>query len=110
MNPNNPYQQNPYAPQGYAGGGMPLKPGRGGMILTFGILGLMMCFIFGIVAWSMGKADLAEMEAGRMDPNDQGMTKAGYICGMISCILVVASFAMAILFFVVFGGLSALSS
>ncbi|MFT5107953.1 MAG: hypothetical protein ACI8XO_004796 [Verrucomicrobiales bacterium] len=83
-----------------------MKPGRGGMILTFGILGLMFCVIFGIVAWSMGKSDLAEIEAGRMDPNDQGMTKAGYILGIISCVLVLSGLVLFVALFVLFGAAS----
>ena len=59
------------------------------MILVFGILGLVMCMIFGIVAWVMGKGDLREMAEGRMDPSGEGMTKAGKICGMISVFLTV---------------------
>ena len=58
------------------------------MILVFGILGLVLCVIFGIIAWVMGSSDLREMDAGRMDPSGRGMTQAGKICGMIGVILV----------------------
>lgn len=64
-----------------------MKPHRGTMILVFGILGFVVCFIFGIVAWVMGNADMKEMDAGTMDPTGRGMTQAGKICGMISTIL-----------------------
>lgn len=64
-----------------------LAPHRGGLILALGILGLVCCFICGIVAWVMGNNDLREMAAGRMDRSGQGMTQAGKICGMISVIL-----------------------
>ncbi len=100
MNPN-PYQQPGTR------GGLPPKPGRGAMILTFGILGLVVCMIFGIFAWVMGKADLAEMAAGRMDPNDQGMTKAGYILGLVSVLLTIVGIVFFIIFVAVIGGLSA---
>jgi len=59
------------------------------MLLIFGILGIICCIIFGILAWVMGSADLKEMEAGRMDPSGEGMTKAGKILGMVSCALAV---------------------
>ena len=36
-------------------------------ILVFGILGLLVCVIFGIVAWVMGNTDLRDMEYGQMD-------------------------------------------
>lgn len=72
---------------GMPGGGGAMRPHRGVMILVFGILGLVVCVIFGIVAWVMGKGDLQEMAAGRMDPSGEGLTKAGKICGMIGVIL-----------------------
>ena len=81
----------PAAPEPPAGqtppGGPPVRPHRGTMILVFGILGLVVCVIFGIVAWVMGRNDLREMAAGRMDRSGEGLTKAGKICGMISVIL-----------------------
>lgn len=64
-----------------------LTPHRGTMILVFGILGFVLCFIFGIVAWVMGNNDLRAMAEGRMDPSGEGITKAGKICGMIATIL-----------------------
>ena len=51
-----------------------LRPHRGGLILALGILGLVCCFICGIIAWVMGSNDLKEMAAGRMDPSGQGLT------------------------------------
>jgi hypothetical protein len=66
---------------------MPVKPHRGGMILAFGIIGLVCCVIFAILAWVMGGGDLKEMAAGRMDRSGEGMTKAGKIIGMIATIL-----------------------
>jgi len=64
-----------------------LKPHRGPMILVFGILGFVCCFLFGVTAWIMGGRDLQEMDSGIMDPEGRGLTKAGKICGMISAIL-----------------------
>src|SRR4051812_42109729 len=49
-------------------GGHGLKPHRGGLVLAFGILGLVVCAPFGIAAWIMGNRDLAEMRAGVVDP------------------------------------------
>lgn len=67
---------------------------RGVLILVFGILGLVLCQVFSIVAWVMGKTDLAEMDAGRMDPEGRGLTKAGQILGIIGTLL----FAVGLLF------------
>jgi hypothetical protein len=83
-----------------------LAPHRGVMILVFGILGLVVCIIFGILAWIFGNADLAEMNAGRMDPSGRGLTSAGRILGMIACILAIVGVAIWILVLVA-GGLAA---
>ncbi|MHC4694905.1 MAG: CCC motif membrane protein [Planctomycetota bacterium] len=64
----------------------PLAPHRGTLILVFGILSIVCCLIFGIVAWVMASKDLKEMAAGRMDPSGQGITKAGMICGIIGIV------------------------
>ena len=78
-------QMPPQAPMAPAG--MPVKPHRGGMILAFGIIGILCCIIFAILAWVMGSGDLKEMAAGRMDRSGEGLTKAGKIIGMIVTIL-----------------------
>jgi len=67
--------------------GRPVQPHRGTLILVLGILGLVCCFILGIIAWIMGNTDLREMDAGRMDPSGRGLTQAGKICGIISVVL-----------------------
>jgi hypothetical protein len=65
-----------------------LAPHRGSTVLTLGILSLVILgIIFGPIAWSMGHSDLQEMRAGRMDPEGEGTTNAGKICGMIGTIL-----------------------
>ena len=65
---------------------------RGGMILAFGLISLLGgIFIFGILAWVMGNSDLAEMRAGRMDPEGEGLTQAGRILGMVSKIIVLVA-------------------
>jgi hypothetical protein len=60
-------------------------PHRGGMILAFGIIGLLICLPFGIAAWVMGNNDLREIEAGRMDPAGAGLTRSGRILGIVAC-------------------------
>lgn len=61
-----------------------MRPHRGSIILVFGILGLVVCQLFGIAAWFMGNTDLNEMAQGRMDPTGKDLTKAGRICGMVA--------------------------
>jgi hypothetical protein len=84
----------------------PLKPHRGVMVLVFGILGLVVCVILGIVAWVMGKNDLREMDAGLMDPAGRGLTQAGKICGMISVILALVGLAIWLLVALLGGGMA----
>jgi hypothetical protein len=57
------------------------------LILVFGILGLVLCFPFGIAAWIMGNGDLNEIRSGRMDPTGEGLTQAGRICGIVATVL-----------------------
>lgn len=66
-----------------------LTPHRGTMILVLGILSLLMCAPLGIPAWLMGSHDLAEIKAGRMDPEGESLTQAGYIMGIIGSILMI---------------------
>lgn len=70
---------------------------RGALILVFGILAFFVCPIFGIVAWVMGNGDLQKMAAGAMDPEGEGLTKAGKICGMIATILWIASTVLVVI-------------
>jgi hypothetical protein len=73
-------------------GGGEMRPHRGTMILILGIVGLV-CFpadlICSPLAWIMGGKDLKAMQAGEMDPEGQGLTKAGWICGIIGTVLAV---------------------
>ena len=84
----------------------PLAPHRGGVILTLGILGLVCCFICGIIAWVMGNNDLREMSGGRMDRSGEGLTQAGKICGMISVILWIIAITIQLLVIALGGGLA----
>jgi hypothetical protein len=61
-----------------------LKPHRGVLILVLGILSFFVCGPLAIASWIMANADLAEMDAGRMDPEGRGMTQAGKIIGIIT--------------------------
>ncbi len=83
-----------------------LRPHRGGAILALGILGLVVCFICGIIAWVMGNTDLREMGAGRMDPSGRGLTNAGRICGIVSVILSCAGAAIWLIVVVVMAAAS----
>jgi predicted Zn finger-like uncharacterized protein len=68
-----------------------LQPHRGTLILVLGILSIVVCGFLGPVAWIMGSHDLKEIRAGRMDPEGEGTTNGGRICGIIGTILMVIS-------------------
>jgi len=72
----------------------PPSPHRGAVVLVLGILGITNCFILGIVAWVMANTDLAEMNAGRMDPSGRGLTQAGKILGIISVAVILIPIAI----------------
>lgn len=69
-----------------------LQPHRGPLVLTLGILGLTFCQLLAVPAWIMGRADLAAMREGRMDPSGEGVTQAGHICGIIGTVIMLGIF------------------
>jgi hypothetical protein len=76
-------------------------PHRGTMILVFGILSLVVLpIVFGPIAWIMGNQDMAEIRAGRMDPEGEGSTNAGRVCGIIGTILGIVGCVCVILYFI----------
>ena len=66
-----------------------MKPHRGSAILALGIIGIVMCFITGIIAWVMGSGDMREMKEGLRDPEGGGLTRDGMICGIVGTCLAV---------------------
>lgn len=75
-----------------------LQPHRGVLILVLGIVGLVTCPPVGIAAWIMGRNDVGEMNAGRMDPEGRGMTEAGKILGIISVVILAFSLLIGVFF------------
>jgi len=82
-----------------------LRPHRGPVILAFGILGFLLCQLFGVAAWVMADNDLREMERGYMDPSGRDLTKTGRILGMVSSALLAVS-VIVLLCFILFAGLA----
>ena len=61
---------------------------RGDTIQLLGILSFFLVpLVLGPMAWIMGRSDLREMDAGRMDPAGRGATQTGKTCGMIATII-----------------------
>ncbi len=87
-----------------------LKPHRATMLLTFSILGWVVCIIFGIVAYFMANSDLKEMQAGVMDPTGEGMTKAAKIVSLVQMCVAAAVLVLYCLIFtiaIISGGFNA---
>ena len=99
---------NPYAasqgnvlPQGGVAGAYQ-SAHRGSLILTLGIISIF-CNVAaapGIMAWVMGRADLKQMDAGRMDPEGRGSTQAGMIMGMIMTIFAIIGLVFLIIYLI----------
>jgi len=78
-----------------------MKPHRGSVILAFGILGLLVCQLFGLAAWIMADSDLQQMNRGYMDPSGRDLTKTGRILGMVATGLMVVSLIIVALFMLI---------
>ena len=71
-----------------AGRALNFEPHRGTLVLILGILSIVLqCFPLGLVAWILGSGDLKKIRARQMDPEGEGLTKAGWICGIIGTCL-----------------------
>jgi predicted Zn finger-like uncharacterized protein len=94
------YEEEAPARRGRGGDGGRMQPHRGQMIMILGILSLVVAGpILGPIAWIMGNNDLKEMRAGRMDPEGEGNTKVGKVCGMIATILSITAVVVCCLFY-----------
>jgi hypothetical protein len=80
----------------------PIKPHRGGLIVTCAVIGLFVCAPVCIAAWSMASNDLREMDAGLMDPGGRSQTSLGLSVARIGTLLWIVGIA----FFFFAGGLN----
>lgn len=69
----------------------PLRSVNGGLILTLGILGLLLCNLLGPFAAVMGSNAVAAIDRGEADPNERGSANAGRILGIISTVFLALS-------------------
>ncbi len=79
------------------------QPHRGTIILVLGILAIVtgLHLILGPIAWIMGNNDLKEINAGRMDPEGEGMTNIGRVLGMVATILGIFALVAACIFLII---------
>ena len=75
-----------------------MRPHRGVTILVLGLLSLTICGFFGPVAWVMGTRDLEEMQAGSLDPEGRGLTRAGQVLGMVGTAFAVVQVGLVVVF------------
>ncbi|MGB7982890.1 MAG: hypothetical protein WCF36_19070 [Candidatus Nanopelagicales bacterium] len=68
-----------------------VRPHRGTTVLALAILGLLFCSPLALVAFFMGRSDLAAMDAGTMDPSGRGTTNVGRILGLVGMVILAAS-------------------
>ena len=79
----------------YRGPRRDAEPDRGALVLVLGILSVASLsvgcapigLILGLISWIMGQTDLRKMKRGDMDTYGEGMTKGGWICGIVGVIL-----------------------
>jgi hypothetical protein len=67
--------------------GMAMASHRGGLILTFALIGMFVMGPFCLAAWIMGNNDIARMDLGQMDPSGRGTTTAGRTIGAIGTVI-----------------------
>lgn len=63
------------------------EPSQATTALVLGILGIVVCWLLGPVAWHYGNEELAGIDAGRRDPTNRGMAQAGRIMGIVATAL-----------------------
>lgn len=59
---------------------------------------------------TLGRADIKEIDAGRMDPEGRGMTQAGMVLGIIGTLLplvIIAIYIVIVIFVMLFVGVAA---
>lgn len=71
---------------GSAFGSAAVRPHRAGLVLGLGVAGLLCCFPLSIVAFILGRSDIAAMDSGQMDPSGRSTTNIGRILGLAGII------------------------
>jgi hypothetical protein len=75
-----------------------VTPHRGVLILVLGILSIVLCTLLGPIVWMLGKGDLAQIDAGQMDPEGRSLTQAGMVCGIVGTALLAFGLLMVVIY------------
>ncbi len=97
--PQEPFNQ--YQPPQYGVYGPPRDHPQATIILVLGVLSLVVCQLIGPVAWVMGKRALDEIDRSGGAIGGRGQIQAGYICGIISSVLIALAIGVGVIALVV---------
>jgi hypothetical protein len=86
---------------------LPPEPANATTIFVLGLLGLLVCGILGIIAYSQGKTYKQQVAAGVVRQN--GLADAGYILGLIAMIMLIVQLGI-FLMIGLFGACSAMTA
>lgn len=75
-----------------------LKPNRSGTIFVFGLLSLLCCWPLGLVAYFMGRSDLAGIRSGRLSADGSGLIKVGMTLGVLGVLMIIISAVAAVFY------------
>ena len=78
----------------------PQKPEGAANVFVLGLLGLLVCGILGIFAWTMGNDYVKRCQAMGVEPDGLGV--AGRIMGMIASIMMIVGVCFVVLYFLFF--------
>ena len=67
--------------------------------LVLGIVGLVVCWFLGPVAWWIGRKEVKAIDAGRRPPENRGSARAGEILGIVGTVVLVLAIPAAIFAF-----------
>ena len=83
--------------------GWSIEPNRSGTIFILGILSFCffwICFFWplGLVAWLMGRSDLAKIESGRMFSKGKSIIQVGMVLGLAGMLLSILAIVLAVVY------------
>jgi heme/copper-type cytochrome/quinol oxidase subunit 2 len=78
--------------------GRNIEPNRGGTIFIMGILSLAFCWPLGLVAWLMGRTDLANMRTGTTSSERKSLVQIGMFLGLVGMLIPIITIILLIIY------------